>query len=387
MANSTDWARAIGTSIVNYLREEELATFRKFKVFAALEGSGNVVMNQAGLGLNWQVRYRNQPVSGNNGETPRVFARQNLWVDANLPYRGYQVTDAIYKREMLENRGQQALINVAGGMAQRLKESMEQQLSKEVWVDGDAAGNELRWHGIESMMGINGTVDFNDGSQNVAPDPADMFGWPADTYAGINTGLGAISGSQLEGVWPNGTCDPDFDFYSPIVVNYNSTSFKACQPCDGAAGSVYGNWEANCVQATREGIHQAKRNDTRESQIDMVIMDRQMYIAYMNRLDSKERVIVTRTNGLRSYGFTDVFEQDGVEISTEYAVPNGCGYGLSINNMALHCMEGQLMVAEGPFYNEDTQAYRYVVGVLANLKFKSPRNFFKLQAITDPVYP
>ena len=110
----------------------------------------------------------------------------------------------------------------------------------------------------------------------------------------------------------------------------------------------------------------------------MVILDRRLYIDYMNTLDSKERAIVTRTNGLKSYGFNDVFEQDGVEISTEYAVPDNTGYGLSIANMELRCMEGSLMTAEGPFYNEDTQAYRYVVSVLANLKFKSPRNFFKL---------
>jgi len=371
MANSTDWARAIGTTIVNYLREEELTTFRKFKVFAALEASGNVVMNQAGLGLNWQVRYRNQPVTGNNGETPRVFARQNLWVDANLPYRGYQVTDSIYKREMLENRGQQALIDVAGKMASRLQESMEQHLSKEVWVDGNEAGNELRFHGIESMMATDGTVKIDDGTMRAA-NAADMFGWPADNYAGINTGLGAVAGSQLEGVWPNGVADPEYDFYSPIVVNYTSSAFQA------ATGKSTNTWADNCVVATREGIHQAKRNDTRESQIDMVILDRRLYIDYMNTLDSKERAIVTRTNGLKSYGFNDVFEQDGVEISTEYAVPDNTGYGLSIANMELRCMEGSLMTAEGPFYNEDTQAYRYVVSVLANLKFKSPRNFFKL---------
>jgi hypothetical protein len=374
MASSTDWARSIGTTIVNYLREEELTTFRKFKVFAALEGSGNVVMNQGGLGLNWQVRYRNQPVTGNNGETPRVFARQNLWVDANLPYRGYQVTDSIYKKEMLENRGQQALINVAGKMASRLQESMEQHLAKEVWIDGNRAGNELRFHGIESMMAIDGTVDITNGTKRAA-NAADMFGWPADSYAGLNTGLGAVAGSQLEGVWPNGVCDPEYDFYSPIVVNTTSTAFK---PLTGATSST---WFDNCVVATREGIHQAKRNDTRESQIDMVILDRKMFIEYLTKLDSKERAIVTRTNGLKSYGFNDVFEQDGVEISTEYAVPAGCGYGLSINNMELRCMEGSLMTAEGPFYNEDTQAYRYVVSVLANLKFRSPRNFFKLQAI------
>ena len=371
MANSTDWARAIGTTIVNYLREEELTTFRKFKVFAALESSGNVIMNQAGLGLNWQVRYRNQPVTGNNGETPRVFSRQNLWVDANLPYRGYQVTDSIYKREMLENRGQQALIDVAGKMASRLQESMEQHLSKEVWVDGNESGNELRFHGIESMMATDGTVNSTTGAKRAA-NADDMFGWPADNYAGINTGLGSVAGSQLEGVWPNGVADPEYDFYSPIVVNYTSTGFQA------ATGKSTNTWADNCVVATREGIHQAKRNDTRESQIDMVILDRRLYIDYMNTLDSKERAIVTRANGLKSYGFNDVFEQDGVEISTEYAVPDNTGYGLSIANMELRCMEGSLMTAEGPFYNEDTQAYRYVVSVLANLKFKSPRSFFKL---------
>jgi len=374
MANSTDWARVIGTTILNYLREEQIDTFRKFKVFAALESSGKVVMNQGGLGMNWQIRYRNQPVSGNNGETPRVFSRQNLWVDANLPYRGYQVTDAIYKREMLENRGQAALIDVAGKMASRLKESMEQHLAQEVWVDGNKAGNELRFHGIESMMGIDGTVDIDTGAKRAA-NAADMFGWPADNYAGIATGLGSLAGSQLEGVWPNGVADPSYDFWSPIVVNYTSTAFKS------ATGQDNADWASNCVVATREGIHQAKRNDTRDSQIDMCIMDRRMFIEYMNLLSTKERAIVTRTNGLKSYGFNDVFEQDGVEISTEYAVPSNCGYGLSISNMELRCMEGSLMTSEGPFYNEDTQAYRYVVSVLANLKFKSPRNFFKLQAI------
>jgi len=376
MASSTDWARSIGTTITNYLREEELTTFRKFKVFAALEGSGNVVMNQGGLGLNWQVRYRNQPVSGNNGETPRVFARQNLWVDANLPYRGYQVTDSIYKREMLENRGQQALINVAGKMASRLQESMEQHLAKEVWIDGNKAGNELRFHGIESFTAIDGTVSIVDGTKRAA-NADDPFGWPADVYAGVNTGLGAVAGSQLEGSWPNGVADPEYDFYSPIVVNYTSKYFKG-KNSTGADSYI---WQDQCVQAVREGIQQAKRNDTKESQIDMVIMDRKMYIEYMNKLDSKERALISSNTGLKLYGFKDVFQQDGVDISTEYAVPTGCGYGLSIANMELRCMEGSLMTAEGPFYNEDTQAYRYVVSVLANLKFRSPRNFFKLQAI------
>jgi hypothetical protein len=117
----------------------------------------------------------------------------------------------------------------------------------------------------------------------------------------------------------------------------------------------------------------------------MVLLDRRLYIDMLNTLDAKERVIVSRANGLRSYGFTDVFELDGVEISSEGSIGSvsataNSGYGLAVNNMELLCMEGQLMNSEGPFYDEITQQYRYVVSTLGNLKFKSPRNFFKIIA-------
>ena len=375
MPSATDWARTIGTTLVTHLKEEEQTTFRKFKVFAALEGSGRVAMNQGGRGFDWQVRYRNQPVTSNNGESPRVFARHNLWQRAYLPYRGYTVTDQVTKREMLENRGAQALIDVAGKMASRLQESMQEHLSKEVYIDGNDVGNENRWHGLESIFKTNGTVNVSNGSQRAAGDAnraLDPFGYPDDEYAGLSTQLGYIAGSQLEsGSWPYVTVDPEYDFYSPIVVNYNSTYF----------GGATATWKDQCIEAIREGVQHAKRNDTRESQIDMILVNRKMYIDFLNRLDSRERAIVTKTSGLRSYGFGDVVELDGIEVSTEYAVPNGVGYGISIGNLEMKCMEGQLMVGEGPYYNEELQSYRYAVSVLANLKMKSPRNFVKFQAI------
>lgn len=378
MPSSTDWARTIGTTLVTHLKEEEQTTFRKFKVFAALEGSGRVAMNQGGRGFDWQVRYRNQPVTSNNGESPRVFSRHNLWQRAYLPYRGYTVTDQVTKREMLENRGAQALIDIAGKMASRLQESMQEHLSKEIYIDGNAVGNENRWHGLESIFGIkdaNGdakTVNIADGSIRNA-DQLDPFGAPHDEYAGLSTELGALAGSQHEstGSWPYVSVDPEYDYYSPLVVNYTSSYF----------GGATSTWKDQCIEAIREGVNHAKRNDTRESQIDMILVNRKMYIDFLNRLDSRERAIVTKSAGLRSYGFSDVVELDGIEISTEYAVPNNVGYGLSIGNMEMKCMEGQLMVGEGPYYNEELQSYRYAVSVLANIKMKSPRNFIKFQAV------
>ena len=112
------------------------------------------------------------------------------------------------------------------------------------------------------------------------------------------------------------------------------------------------------------------------------MLDRRMFIDCLNNLDAKERTIVSKTNGLKSFGFSDVFEIDGCEVSTEYNVPVGCGYGLSTQNMALHSMQPQIIQSDGPYYSETTQGYRYVASVLANLKMVSPRNFFKLVQVS-----
>jgi hypothetical protein len=386
MASPTDWSRVIGTTIVNHLREEELTTFRKFKIFAMLESSGNVIMNQSGRGFDWNVRYRNAPVSGNTGDTPRTFSRVNMWKKAELPWRGFTTTDAIYRREMLDNRGQQALVDVASKMAERLKESLEQHLSYQPYRDGDDANNSNDFHGLESFLGFTGTVD--ESATDVADSRttgnlADRFGFPTGTYAGLSTQLGYYGGGRVNsttGTWPDTPVDPELDFYSPIVINYNSQSFNEGDPNN--SGAAYGNWKANCVQAIREGIHQCKRNDTKEAQIDLVCIDRSLYIQFLNQYNDQERIVVSKENGLKAMGFSDVVTLDGVEVTSEYACPNGRGYGISIGNMELRCLENQLMVAEGPFYSEETQSYRYACSTLGNMRFKSPRNFFTLAPVT-----
>jgi hypothetical protein len=379
MASPTDWARVIGTTIVNHLREEELTTFRKFKVFSMLESSGNVLMNQSGRGMDWNVRFRNAPVTGNTGDTPRTFARINMWKRPELSWRGFTTTDAIYRREMLENRGQQALVDVASKMAERLKESLEQHLSYQPYVDGNASGRENDFHGMESFLGYDGTVDESVsgvGTKRAGGSADDRFGYPDDTYATLSTRLGFYGGGRIQsttGQWPNVPVDPEYDFYSPVIVNYNSNKFNA-------AGTT--TWRANCVFAMREGIHQCKRNDTKESQIDMVVLDRSMYIQFLNSYRAEERIVVSKETGLKALGFSDSVSLDGVDITSEYAVPRGKGYGISIGNMELRCLESQLFVGEGPFFDEETQSYRYACSTLGNFRFRSPRNFFLLAPVT-----
>lgn len=389
MASPTDWSRVIGTTIVNHLREEELATFRKFKIFAMLEASGNVVMNQSGRGFDWNVRFRNAPVTGNTGDTPRTFSRINMWKRAELPWRGFTTTDAIYRREMLENRGQQALVEVASKMAERLKESLEQHLSYQPYRDGNAAGAENDFHGLESFLRYTGTVDESTSgvadldstsSSGFLGGTADRYGYPDDNYAGLSTKLGFYGGGRIEGTlgqWPNVPVSEDFDYYSPLIINYNASSFNNLS-------SGNRNWKVNSVYAIREGIHGCKRNDTKEAQIDLVVLARQLYIEFLNAYKDQERIVVSKENGLKALGFADTVSLDGVEITSEYACPAGKGYGLSIGNMEMRCLENQLMVAEGPFFSEETQAYRYACSTLGNFRFRSPRNFFLLAPVTAP---
>jgi hypothetical protein len=363
MSSTTDFARSIATNLVNHLREEEVANLRQYMVYAAIEKKGNIRMNMSGRGFDWEVQYRLHQPSGNNGETPRTFARQNQWKRAELDYRGYQVPDLIYRKELLENRGSSALVQVGSSMTKRLTTSLKQYLANEVYIDGNASGNELRYHGLESMFGTSGTVDVTLGTSRTA-NAADPFGFPSDTYATLNTGLGFYGGSQTTGIWPNGKADSEFDFYSPVICNYTSSYFGGT------------TWAVNCVKALREALQFAKRNDTQEDSIDLVVMDRKLYIDFLNAKDATERVVVSSESGLRSYGFSTV-QFDGVELGTEYAVPANCAYGLATGNIELLCMENQMFNTEGPFYDEQTQAYRYVVSTLGNLKFRSPRNFIK----------
>lgn len=383
MASPTDWSRVIGTTIVNHLREEELATFRKFKIWSMLESSGNVVMNQSGRGMDWNVRYRNAPVTGNTGDTPRTFSRVNMWKRAELPWRGFSAQDAIFRRELLENRGQQALVDVASKMAERLKESMEQHLSYQPYRDGDASGAENDFHGMLSFLNYTKGVTIDESGSGFAPTKVnattgtDRFGYPEDTYAGLNTKLGYYGGGKIDSdddqTWPHTPVDPEADFYSPIICNYNGDFTES-----GAAG----NWKTNCIFALREGILGAQRNDTKEAAIDMVVLDRNMYAQLLNSYRADERIMVTKENGLKALGF-DAISVDGVEVTSEYACPAGLGFGLSIGNIELRCLENQLFVAEGPFFSEETMSYRYACSTLGNLRFRSPRNFFLLAPVTD----
>ena len=376
--NPVAFSRTAATTLAKHIRDVEENMLRNYQLGALLEAAGRVNYNNSGEGFDWPVQYRLHKVEGNTGETARNFSRKNLWKTASLEYRGYQATDSMYYREFRSNRGEEGIIKVFDNFVQRLETSIEQSLGGEYYVDGNGTGNSQGWHGLETMFGdVTGkpteTFTDNDADGKRSANAADKVGVPTVTdYAGLSTVPGIYGGEQEANIaWPNGIADPEYDFWSPLIVDYTSTSFGG----SSATFALQGD------EAMRFAIIHAQRNSSQNGQITNVMLARDLYMDLLNLIDEKERIQITSEHQLRALGFKNTVNFDGIEVSWELAVPNGVGYGLNYDNIELKSMDESLLRSEGPEYDIHSQSFNAVVSTLSNLKFSSPRNFFKLMEI------
>lgn len=372
--SNTDFARSMATTLAEHIRDVEEAMLRNFKFGALLEANGRVSMNNGGRGFDWPVQYRLHRVEGNTGQTARNFVQRNLWKTASLEYRGYQAMDSIYYKELRENTGEHAIVNVFNNFVDRLTTSMKQKLATEYFINGDASGNEESWHGLETLFKTDGSLDVVNGTRNDTVQTDDYVAWPSGTYANLEMALGNYNGSQESGaIWPNGLADPEYDFWTPLIVIYTSTSFGGAADTFAAQGD----------EAMRYAITHAQRNMSMDGPPTNVWLDRTLFMDLKNLFDGKEEIQITSENSLRALGFKDVIVFDGVEVTSENGIPPGYGYGMNVDAVELKCMDDTMIRSEGPEYDIFSQSFNAVVSTLSNLKFKSPRNFFKLVASGD----
>jgi hypothetical protein len=374
---SSEWARIANTTLAKVLNEEEVVA-RKRAFLGLVMKRGNLVYNQGGDGFTWPIMYRRAPMESNNGEQTLSFSRQNRWKNAALDFVGLAATDAVTRREMRKNRGKEAIVKWTDKLGEKLTADMRDQFEEELYIDSSATGNSQRMTGLESMFAATQTINITSGAARTA-NAADPCGYPNDTYAGLSTVLATHGGSwgtqsTIDNVWPFGRGKPEYDAWSPVLINYTSTAF------DGSSTT----WEANCVRAVRFGLEAVNgRNKLNDGQIELVTLDRGLYRKYKDKLDSKERIAISADNELRALGFagTDGFEQDGATIMPLYGMPGAIGYGINIKAVELRMQEGEMFTVDGPEFDLPSQTWRTAVTWSGQAKFASPRSFFKLVAI------
>lgn len=362
------WARSLHTTMPKLLREVEDTVKKNYQIMALMESAGRISTGHGGEGIQWPVRYKLHKIAGATGENSRSFTPSAQFKTAAIDWRGYEVTDSIKRREMEKNKGEAAIIRVLDGFAERLKESLMHELGPQFYVDGEDPDSTMFWHGFKTLSRTAGQTINNDGSGARAHNTADKVFAPSAVYGNLNCALGAYGGSQHDASlpWPEGTQDSQFDFWSPLIVQRDSTAFG-----DGS------NPGADLEKAIRYGVTHAQRNSTIDGQITNVFMDRSLFISLKDHNDGRQTIEVKQApDSLVSLGFRNVFKFDGIELSFENAVPAGYAFGINLQCMELLSLTDNLFEDEGGAqYDINTQSMNAVVSTLSNIKYKSPRNF------------
>lgn len=291
-----------------------------------------------------------------------TFPRRDRWKTAELPWRGYASTDSMTKPEKLKNKGLQAIINIYDEISKSLMDDMNENFAEELYIDGNASGNAKRIHGMESWLGYSGLT-------------RDYVASPSDSYAGLSTVLGDYGGSWSDSTkWPSERGDPQYDFWSPILVDYTDAAWEA-------GTKTFPN---TCLEALTYGIIKGQRNKSKKGSIDAIFFEGELYRQFINRLAEKQRINIQSNSSnstMIKLGFTDVQNYDGVDVTWEYGIPPTVGYGINFDSLELRSMQGQLFVPEGPDYDIASKSWRFSIDMFGNL-VGDPRSSLKFDNYT-----
>lgn len=356
----SEWAGVMHTTITKYFRGETESILRNRKVLAMLNDRGQISTGQSGIDFQWQPRYLQNVPSGFGDMSGISFPRVDRHLNAKLGWRGYAIGEGIHDRERLMNRGAEALVKLFADRTKLMRKDVEDALGLEVYVDGAAAGNEDRFHGIESLMLYSGAVSSS------------KVGSPHATYASLTTDLGSYGGTWT-GNWPDGYGPSEYDFWSPVIVDYTNTAWPQSTK----------TWDNTCIDATRYGLMTTRRNGAMSDKVDVVIHEREMYRKFITLFQTEERIQVQDgTSGLKKLGFTDVVNFDGHDITWEFGPASGVGYGWCMGEVEMLILGDEFIKVGGPVLDEASQMWRFWVTIPGNMKFAKPRNFLSFKAVS-----
>lgn len=376
--------RQLMTTIRDYLRGEEKAMLRESMFGTLLESEGRIKTNASGIARNWKVRFDVHDMQANTGENELTFGPKNLWKEAELPWRGYAITDAVSLYEELINRGEPRIVDVYGGMAERLRESGAEGLASQWYINGSATGNEHTFHGLNSLWGTSATGDIADDAIANASGAitgtgsGELFGVTSATwtYAGIKTQPAAVGGSLPSGVgkaniYPMAYVTPPTDFWTPPLVNYKSSYL----------GGSAATWAEQGAAALRF-LNLCLRRQKLPFRPNKAMLATDLWGELADKQETKERSNVSDNYGMRKYGFTDTFMYDGVEVCHEYHVPAGTGFVLNIKALELRLLGKRLWDLKRD--NEiRTQHELFLIWCLGNLFIKQAKAVGKLTSLSS----
>jgi hypothetical protein len=354
------------TTIEEWAKVVSEETERFLVLPALMKKKGLIQYGCSGGQFRWVPRIKDHQLKDFVDFQPVDVERVHTVENAFLPWRGYYIHDAISLREKLEQGGPEAMIKVFANREGLMRDGAMRGLADQFFIDGNATGNTNKFHGIESFMGI------------AAQTASDILATTHDdSYAGLSTAVGGISGATNTRAW------------TPTIINTNHT------PTGGQK-----TWANYADEYIRTALLRLKFGNGPRNTPDLVMLTRAAYEDYLNLIDDKERIPVSRgaNLGLTKLGFGNHVEQDGCAIMWDDSVPqtdsdlttadDGTdvrGYVFTTSQMQMKVLGGkgskQLFTPKVTF-NDSYRADNIFMHLLGNLKFEGPRHFGKFADIS-----
>ncbi len=370
--SSNEHISVVKATAAKYFKGSTDKTIRKRLWLSMLRKYGQIELNaDPGHSLVWPVEYSQPEVRQYGDGGDQEFTNHDAFLQMHTDVRGYTATDFLSQKQFKMNNGKNKIVDLYSGKTKRLEKAMQDKFCGELYIDGNAAGNENRIHGIESFMAI------KSGSTTVA---ADKIAQPGDTYAGQSTELQANSGTwstnkavspnaELATDWPEGNGDSEYDPLSPLLVNYSSTSWSS--------GNT--NWIDNCESVLRYAgnVCQVKNGDPNVPFCHMLNVS--LWTDFQEYYSARMRINVPHKQS-DDLGFPNTLNFEGSLVHFEFDAPSDVGYGLSPSAMELFVMGDQLFTPDGPEYSMAKKGYLYEVAFWGNTRF-DPKSFAKYAAV------
>jgi hypothetical protein len=297
-----------------------------------------------------------------------TYATHDKYVVPTLNWAASLVTDAMSMMQQMMNKGPQAIINPLAPIMPDLEKSLQDDAASQLFLDGNATGNEKKWSGLETFL-----------NERTTPAAGDKIAEPGDTYGGLNTNLGDQGGTwstagddnnaTLANDWPDGQGSYEYDYYSPKLVNWSSTGW----------GTSLTTWRANAEYALRQAATWATVSGGKDGSVDLFLMTPKMFVDYKNAQAARQTIQVQPTSSpLWALGFRDIMNLDGVDLTSDYNVPANTCYGLNFDYMRMDNLHSQMFWSHEPEYDPHTLATLFVMGMFGQFRFK-PKAFVKLE--------
>lgn len=330
-----DWVGVLVSTAPNYIKGASDLTQRGRLHMAMMKKRGRFEFNQDGTEMRWDVEYSQPAVQTYGGEGSLSFESHVAYKQYVMPWRGYKATDTMSVLDQLKNKGDRAIVKVFQNKMNQLTKSMRNKLGSEFFNTGDGTGRENAVHGIETFMGTGTTV------------AADLIAKPDDSYGGIDTDLGVNGGSwsavgtapnaSVATDWPHGNGDSEYDFNTPKILNWSSTSW------DGSSTT----FEANAWRVLSQGIAWMSITGGEDGTPDYCPMASNLFQKFKENLEVKQRELIPHKEA-SDLGFGNTLNMDGVAVKPEFDVAYNTAYLLCMKKVTWSCLTPDLLMLKGP---------------------------------------